>query len=319
MNLNYVVVPLLLACGGAAAQDVSLLAGALNNTMVHERSFAAQIGFAQRFSPYTSVSAEYYNEGHPSRHHRDGLTSQFWLHTAIPERGASFGVAIGPYYFFDTTTGLGNANDYRNEHGWGTLASVSMKWHLAQRTYVEVRANHARTHGRGDSNSVLIGMGYELRNVPQEVRARNQAPGDRMLMLQFGQAIVNSFNSERARAYGIQYRGTVTQNMEWSTSYLNEGQVGLAERRGVTGQLWLLRPFTDRTVISAGAGGYVMRDRINRTSALEESTTNFVPIVSLGARYRLSPDWRAEFTWSRVITEYHRDSDVLLFGIGKVF
>ena len=319
MNTHYLIMPLLLACGAAPAQDVSLLAGALNNTMVHERSFAAQLGFSQRFSPYTSVSAEYYNEGHPSKHHRDGLTSQLWLHTAIPERGASFGVGFGPYYFFDTTTGLGNASDYRNVHGWGALASVSMKWHLAKRTYIEVRANHARTHGKGDSNSVLVGMGYELRNVPDDVRERNQAPGDNMLIVQAGQAIVNSFESERARAYGIQYRGTVTDNMEWSTSYLNEGRVGLVQRSGVTAQLWLLRPFTDRTVLELGAGGYLMRDRINRSNALEEATTNFVPIVSIGARYRLSPDWRAEFSWSRVITEYHRDSDVLLFGVGKVF
>ncbi|MES2756256.1 MAG: hypothetical protein V4693_02690 [Pseudomonadota bacterium] len=319
MNIKYAVLPLLLACGAASAQDVSLLAGALHNKMVDERSFAAQLGISQRFSPYTSVSAEYYNEGHPSKHHRDGLTSQLWLHTPIPERGASFGVAFGPYYFFDTTTGLGHASDYRNVHGWGTLTSVSMKWHLARRTYLEVRANHARTHGRGDSNSIVVGMGYELRDVPEEVRERNQAPGDRMLIAQFGQAIVNSFESERARAHGLQYRGTVTQNMEWSTSYLNEGRVGLVQRRGVTAQLWLLRPFTDRTVIELGGGAYLMRDRINRSSALEESTTNLVPIVTIGARYRLSPDWRAQLSWSRVITEYHRDSDVLLLGIGKVF
>ncbi|MET0857537.1 MAG: hypothetical protein ABWY27_12360 [Telluria sp.] len=319
MNTNYFVVPLLLACGAASAQDVSLLAGSLDNTMVDTRSFAAQLGFAQRFGPYTSVGAEYFNEGHPSKHHRDGLTAQFWLHTPIPERGASFAVGIGPYYFFDTTTGLGQSSDYRNVHGWGSMASVSMKWHLAQRTYFEVRANHVAARGKGDSTSVLIGMGYELRNVPDNVRDLNQEPGDRLLMLQFGQAIVNSFESERARAMGIEYRGTVTQNMEWSTSYLNEGRIGLAERKGVTAQLWLLRPFTDRTVIELGVGGYLMRDRIDRYEPTEDSNTKLVPIVSIGARYRLSPDWRAQLSWSRVVTSYHRDSDVLLLGIGKSF
>ncbi|MFC0134658.1 hypothetical protein CR105_23875 [Massilia eurypsychrophila] len=319
MNTNYFVVPLLLACGAASAQDVSLLAGTLNNTMVHERSFAAQLGLSQRFSPYTSVGAEYFNEGHPSKHHRDGLTAQFWLHTPIPERGASFAVGLGPYYFFDTTTGLGHASDYRNVHGWGSMASVSMKWHLAQRTYIEVRANHVAAHGKGNSNSVLIGMGYELRNVPDHVRDLNQEPGDRMLMLQFGQAIVNSFESERARALGVEYRGTVTQNMEWSTAYLSEGRVGVVERRGVTGQLWLLRPFTDRTVVELGVGGYLMRDRIDRSDASEASFTRLVPIVTIGARYRLSPDWRAQLSWSRVVTSYHRDSDVLLLGVGKMF
>jgi hypothetical protein len=319
MDTKFLALPLLLACGLASAQDVSLLAGALDNSKVHERSFAAELGFSQRMNENTSWSAEYYNEGHPSKHHRDGLTSQFWVHTAIPDQGASFGIGIGPYYYFDTTTGLGVATDYRNLHGWGNLMSLSAKWHLEKRTYVELRVNRAKTHGEGDSNSVLVGMGYELRNVPERTREKNEMPGDRLLMIQGGQAIVNSFESERARAFGIEFRDTVTQNMEWSATALNEGRIGLVQRKGVAAQLWLLRPFTDRTVLELGGGGYLMRDRVNRADATEESKTHLVPIVTIGMRYRFSPDWRAQLSWSRVITDYHRDSDVLLLGVGKVF
>jgi len=319
MQKKYLVIALLLACTSASAQDASLLAGSLDNTQVHERSFGVELGFSQRMNEYTSLSAEYYNEGHPEQHHRDGLTSQLWLHTPIPEQGASFGVGFGPYYYFDTTTGQGSATDYRNDHGWGSLMSLSAKWHLEKRTYVELRFNHANTHGAGDSNSVLIGMGYELQNVPDRVRQRTEKAGDRLLMVQLGQAIVNSFESERARAFGLEYRDTVTQNMEWSATLLNEGRIGLVERKGVAAQLWLLRPFTDNTVLEIGGGGYLMRDQVNRENALEETKTHLVPIVSLGMRYRLSPDWRAQFTWSRVITDYHRDSDVLLIGVGRVF
>jgi hypothetical protein len=306
---------MLFACGFASAQDASFLAGGLNNTKVHERSFTAELGFAQRMNPNLSLSAEYLNEGHPTMHHRDGLTSQLWLHTAIPERGFSFGAGFGPYYYFDTTTGLGSATEYRNVHGWGTVASVSMKWHLEKRSYIEVRANRVRTHGDGDSNGLLVGMGYELKNVPDRV----EKPGDRLIMAQVGQAIVNSFESERATAYGVEFRDTVTQNMEWSASLLNEGPIGVAERKGVVGQLWLLRPFTERTVLELGGGGYLMRDRVNRDDATEESKTHLVPIVTIGIRYRFSPDWRAQFSWSRVVTNYHRDSDVLLLGVGRVF
>jgi hypothetical protein len=319
MQKKHLVLPLLLACGAAGAQDASLLAGALNNTMVHERSFAIQLGFAQRLNPNLSLSAEYYNEGHPARHHRDGLTSQLWAHTAVPEKGVSFGVGFGPYYYFDTTTGLGHAAAYRNVHGWGNLTSLSAKWHLAKRTYVEVRANHARAHGMGDSNSVLIGMGYELRDVPDHVREQNETPGDRLLMVHAGQAIVNSFESERARAYGVEYRDTVTQNMEWSAGLLNEGRIGLVQRRGAVAQLWLLRPFTDRTVLQIGGGAYLMGDRVNRSDAAEESKIHLVPVASIGMRYRISPDWRAQLSWQRVITDYNRDSDLLLVGVGKKF
>ena len=102
---------LLLPVDLAVAQDVSLLAGSLDNHKVHERSFAAELGFSQRMNDFTSLSAEYYNEGHPRLHHRDGFTSQLWLHTPYSERGASFGIAAGPYYYFDTTTGSAHETD----------------------------------------------------------------------------------------------------------------------------------------------------------------------------------------------------------------
>ena len=323
MKLRFLALPLLLASAFAStcasAQDTSVLAGGLHNSKVHENSFAAEVGFSQRMSDYASWSAEYYNEGHPSKHHRDGFTSQIWLHTPYPERGASFGLAVGPYYYFDTTTGLGAATDYRNLHGWGTLFSAGAKWHFEKRSYVEVRVNHANTHGEGDSNSILVGLGYELQNVPDRERRKTERPGDRLLMVQAGQAIVNSFESERARAYGIEYRDTVTQNVEWSVTALNEGRVGLVERKGAAAQLWLLRPLTDRTVLELGTGGYLMRDRVDRDSVTEPSKTHLVPIVTLGARYRVSPLWRAQLSFSRVVTDYHRDSDILLLGVGRLF
>jgi hypothetical protein len=323
MKLIPLALPMLLATAfisqPAFAQDTSVLAGGLHNSKVHENSFAAEVGFSQRMSDYASWSAEYYNEGHPSQHHRDGFTSQVWLHTPYPEKGASFGLGVGPYYYFDTTTGLGAATDYRNLHGWGTLYSAGAKWHFEKRSYVEVRINHARTHGEGDSNSILVGLGYELQNVPDRERRKTERPGDRLLMVQAGQAIVNSFESERARAYGIEYRDTVTQNVEWSVTALNEGRVGLVERKGAAAQLWLLRPLTDRTVLELGTGGYLMRDRINRNSVTEPSKTHLVPIITLGARYRISPLWRAQLSFSRVVTDYHRDSDILLVGVGRLF
>jgi hypothetical protein len=323
MHRKYWSVPTVLALAlvghAAQAQDASLLAGSLDNHKVDERSFAVQLGFSQRMGETTAISAEYLNEGHPSRHHRDGLSMQGWLHTPIPEQGASFAVGIGPYYYFDTTIGTGAFAEYQNDHGWGALASVSAKWHLAKRTYIEARFNHVRAKGAGNSNSFLIGMGYELQNVPDVERRRTERAGDSLLMVLGGQAIVNSFESERARAYAIEYRDTVTQNVEWSVAALNEGKIGLAERRGVAAQVWFLRPFTNRTVLELGAGGYLMRDRDDRDSTDASSNTRLAPIASIGMRYRMTRDWRAQLSWSRVITDYHRDSDVLLLGVGKVF
>jgi hypothetical protein len=100
---------------------------------------------------------------------------------------------------------------------------------------------------------------------------------------------------------------------------MNEGRVGVAERKGVSSQLWLLRPFTERTVLELGLGAYVMRDQVNRFDPTEEARTRFAPIASIGIRYRINPTIRAQLSWSRVITDYHRDSDVFLAGAGVAF
>ena len=36
-------------------------------------------------------------------------------------------------------------------------------------------------------------------------------------------------------------------------------------------------------------------------------------------RYRIDPDWRDQLSFSRVVTDCHRDSDILLTGVGEVF
>jgi hypothetical protein len=319
MRKFLIAMSMLLASAVCAAQDASLLAGRLNVTGSNEHSFAAELGYSYRLGDYAALSADYLNEGHPHLHHRDGLTTQFWLHTKTPEQGLTLAVGAGPYYYFDTTSGAVTAADYRNLHGRGSVVSVSAKWHLEKRSYVELRANRVRTRGEGDSTMLLLGMGYELRNLPEDVKKRNAEAGDSAITLQGGQTIVNSFESERAMALALEYRHTYNENIEWSALLLNEGPIGLVSRKGVAGQLWLLMPFTERTVLEIGGGPYLMRDRVNHENLAEDSKLHLVPLVSVGMRYRLSPEWRTQFTWSRVVTDYHRDSDLLMLGLGRVF
>jgi hypothetical protein len=303
----------------ALAQDVSLLAGAMRVDQNNDRSFAVGLGYAQRLSPYSAASAEYVNEGHPRLHHRDGLALQYWLHTAVEPGGMSYGIGAGPYYYFDTTTGNGSLSDYRNDHGLGTLVSLSARWHFAERSYAEARLAHIHGRKEHDSTLLMLGVGYELRELPHAIKEQNADPGENLLMVQVGRSIVNSFKSEKATAYGIEYRHTVSTNMEWSGTLMNEGRIGVAEREGVATQLWLLRPFTVHTVLELGVGGYVMRDQINRGDVNEDPKIHFAPIASIGIRWRLTPSVRTQLSWSRVITDYHRDSDVFLLGAGLVF
>jgi hypothetical protein len=320
MRYAFLTLPLFFVSFLCQAQDASLLAGAMKvDKRSDNHSFAVQMGYSQRMGEHMAVSAEYVNEGHPRLHHRDGLSLQSWLHTATPSNGISFAVGIGPYYYFDTTTGNGSLADYRNDHGWGLLSSVSAKWHFAHRSYAEARLSRINGRAGHDSTVLVMGMGYELRDLPREVRLSNADPGENLVMLLAGRSIVNSFKSEKASGYGIEYRRTVNPNLEWSVIGMNEGRVGVAERKGVSSQVWLLRPFTERTVLELGAGGYLMRDQVNRGDVNEDPKTHLAPIATVGIRYRINPTLRAQFSWSRVITDYHRDSDVFLMGAGVAF
>lgn len=51
--------------------------------------------------------------------------------------------------------------------------------------------------------------------------------------------------SETATSYGLEYRRTVNPKVEWSVILMSEGKVDAAERKGVGGQVRLLRPFTE--------------------------------------------------------------------------
>ena len=312
----------LLACAASAvqAQDASVLAGVLRvDKDAHDTTFAVNVGYTHHLHPYFSVSADYLNEGHPPLHHRDGLGAQFWVHTPIPEQGWSVAAGFGPYYYFDTTTGNGSREDYRNDHGWGQLMSLSAKYHMAGRSYVEARLSH--THGitAHDSSMLLVGLGYELRDVPRRDRLDNADSGDNLVMLLAGRSIVNSFKSETATSSGIEYRHTVNPNVEWSVIAMDEGKVGVAHRRGVSSQVWLLRPFTERTVLEMGLGAYAMRDQLDRNDPAADRRTRVAGLASIGMRYRINDTWRAQLTWSRVITDYERDSDVFLLGAGIAF
>lgn len=321
MRFIFRVLPLIFVSSCAFAQDVSLLAGAMGMRENDQNSFAVQLGYSQRLGDYTAVSAEYVNEGHPDLHHRDGLAGQFWLHTKTPEKGWSFAAGIGPYFYFDTTPGRGS-QVYRNDHGWGAIASASVKYHLASSLYVEAKASRIKGLSGHDSDILLVGVGYELGATPRAVRLENAEAGDNTILLLKSQTIVNSLNSEQLSGGAIEYRRTIHENLELSVMALNEGKEGTEgplARKGIVTQAWLMRPLTDRTILELGAGVYTMRDKTERDNLAQEDTTHVAPIVSIGVRYRFNPTLRAQLSWSRVITNYHRDSDLFLLGAGVTF
>ncbi len=302
--------------GVLQAQEVSLLAGKLKVQDNDERSFGANLSYTYKLGEHGAASFSYLNEGHPPLHHRDGLSSQLWLRTREPIQDLSFAAGIGPYFYFDTTTGSGSATDYRNEHGWGALATLSAKWHFAQHWFVQLQGNRIYVRNQHDTSMLLLGIGYELQTPAVDATRLNVTPGDNIFILSAGRAIINSFESERSGATALEYRRTLSQYAEWSVGWLNEGSVLGTRRKGVAAQLWLVRPLAERVVLQFGGGLYPMTDHLEHTNVDRGARARLALLASIGVRYRLSPRWRAQLTWSRVITDYHRDADVFLLGFG---
>lgn len=305
------------------AQELSLLAGGLKQHHTDQHTYAWSLDYRHRIGNHAALGLTYLNEGHPDNHHRDGIGALAWARSGALAAGWSLAAGIGPYYYFDTTSD--NTADHLNEHGWGMLASVAATWQMQRRWFVQLRANRVIVPAGINTTSVLLGVGYRLDGTPvpdaqSAMWSSNGSATGHELTLSAGQTVVNSFDSERARAYAVEYRRGLGRHLDWTLAWLNEGDARLLRRQGLATQLWLLRPLLDgRLTLGVGAGPYLAVDRDRSTPGAESRRERLAGLLSLGARYRVNPDFLLRFSWSRVITDYHRDSDVLLIGVGHAF
>lgn len=311
-----------LSARSAQAQELSLLAGGLKQHHTDEHTYAWSLDYQRRLGDHAALGLTYLNEGHPDNHHRDGIGAQIWARSGALGPGFSLAAGVGPYFYFDTTSL--NTADHLNDHGWGALASLAATWQMQQRWFLQLRANRVFAHSSINTSSVLLGVGYRLDDTPepdmQRAMPSSKPATGHELTLSSGRTIVNSFKSERAAAASVEYRRGLDHHLDWTVAWLKEGNAGLLHRRGVATQLWLMRSLVhDRLALGFGAGPYLAVDREQDKNSAEDGRKRLAGLLSLTARYRVSPDFLVRFSWSRVITDYHRDSDVLLIGVGYKF
>lgn len=302
------------------AQELSLLGGGLRQQHTGQHTYAWSLDYQQRLGEHAALGLVYLNEGHPDNHHRDGISAQAWARSGTLAAGWSLAAGIGPYYYFDTTSD--NGADHLNEHDWGLLASVAATWQMQQRWFVQLRANRLVVRDGFNTSSLLLGVGYRFDDSPAPGRmpSPDAAATGHELTLSAGQIVVNSFDSERARAYAVEYRRNLGRDLDWTLSWLDEGDAVLLRRRGVATQLWLRRPLLDgRLTLGVGAGPYLATDHDRSRPGADGERERLAGLLSLGARYQLSRGFLLRFSWSRVLTDYHRDADVLLLGVGHAF
>ena len=101
-----------------------------------------------------------------------------------------------------------------------------------------------------------------------------------------------------------------------SIAWLNEGDPRLIGRYGIVTQGWYEPSFSgDRFTLGVGLGLYIAVDEEREG----DQDAFAAGILTMTTSYRVGRDWTARFTWSRVLSNYDRDTDISLFGLGYRF
>jgi len=308
---------LALAAGAVSAQEVTGYAGALHVNRAHENSFSAGVSYSHPVSQHFALSLSYLNEGHPTDHHRDGVAGQLWIRTGYNQPGWTFGAGAGQYYYFDTTE-LHHpvGTQYTNDHGWAAIYSLQATYHYPDsRWYNQVQLNRISPAGKDATTALMLGVGYQFNGVKGDKLHVQGASADEAVTIMAGQGINNSLDSERATIAAIEYRRAVSRYIDWTVTAINEGNTAQSKRNGIATQLWLIRSLNEKVELGMGAGPYFTA----KVPDAEGQRSHKAGLVSIAGRYHLAKRVVAEAAWNRVVTDYHRDADLLLIGLGYSF
>jgi len=298
----------------AAAQELFALAGGMRADDPESHSYAWTLSYTQHLNEHLSASFSWLNEGHVPIHHRDGHTAQICAHVDTAHPALTVAVGIGPYRYFDTTAADSGAG-YANSHGWGTIYSIAAVWQTSGRWSYQLRLNRVDTEDNIDTTLVIAGVGYRLKRdvgtTPENIgAARNE------VTLYLGQTIVNSFESESSEAVGVEYKRRFGPLVRGSLALLYEGDARLVRRDGTVAQLWLEPSFFgDRFSVGVGGGIYHAIDDYRGGRATHRASG----IATVTTSYRVAGDWIGRFAWNRIITDYDRDTDIFMLGLGYRF
>lgn len=314
----------MLSSSSAIASEMTVLGGVVwsQNAARDDSSYSWQLEYREELSDYFAASLSYLNEGHVPGHHRDGNALQLWLTSDVIDRRLSLSAGIGPYYYFDTTSPAIGGGSYTNEHGFGGAFSLAAVWKTETPWFFMLRNNWVKTFGRMDSVSALAGIGYQL-DAPKPPKPSDDSPEpreetDNEITLFVGRTIANSFKSERSSALSIEYRRSLVGYLDWTVSWLYEGDSRLIRRDGLASQLWLVKAFQDdRIALGFGAGAYFAIDQQVGQNQVEDRIIS--AICTITGSYRLDPHWSLRTSWNRIVTNYNRDTDVIVGGIGYRF
>lgn len=275
------------------------------------RSYGWLLSYSHELRPHLAASISWQNEGHVPSHHRDGFSPQLWARANVAPQ-LVFAVGAGPYRYFDTVPAATSAG-YADRHGWGMLYSFAATWRSASTPWLyQLRLDRVVLSHGIDSTRVTAGVGYRLQRQAKAADTARQSE----LAVFLGRSIVNSFGSEGAPAKSVEFRHAFGPLLRASAAWIDEGDAELVRRSGVAAQGWLEPRFSEgKLSLGVGFGPYFARDE----ARVDGRKSIVAGMATVTASYELGRDWLARASWSRVITKYDRDADILLVGLGYRF
>jgi hypothetical protein len=293
------------------------------------------IAFRQTPLPYFAWSLGYLNNGHFPGHHRDGVAGEVWVPFTFADEHLTASIGGGPYYYFDTQK-ANNANGFADVHGWAWVLSADLRVHLWSHAtepgwFLDFRFDWSAPTKDIETHSWFTGIGYRMySDWTRGATTQKTIPGfaQNEILGYFGKTVVNSPSPPTARAEAGEYRRQLGFDFtRVSVAFVNEGNAALIRRNGVIYEGWLEPSFWDGNAsVGAGWGGYTALDKYRSSPGRHVS---YVVSATLSARpLNLIPGLRStpvaqrlalRFTWHRIVTDYNRDTDILLFGLGYRF
>ncbi len=327
MRLLLVLILLMTSAVPVAAGEVFLFYGATDQQGVPDRSFSYAAEYREGLGEHWAISIGYLNEGHLPNHHRDGLAPlTLWWRMNVMDRRLSLAVGAGPYVYADTTENPPGV--VLDRHGVGGLLGGSATWYFDSRFLLQARVNWINTKDSIDTLTALVGIGYQL-DAPVKTGPLPRPPfhrekkTDNELTLFVGETSVNNPGSPKSLAWSVEYRRGLYPYLDVSASWLNEGDNVLIRRNGLITELWPVRSFfNDRLSLGCGLGAYLAVDHRNEDPSGEGGSAFASGIMSATVslqNFSFDPNWTARFVMHRIVTNYNKDTDIFLVGLGYRF
>ena len=310
------------ACLSLRAQELTLLGGTMKAINLGESSYTWQIDYCQDFYRNLAASLTYINEGHVLGHHRDGYAVEVWGRLPTPHNRFSVSLGLGAYSFYDTQASPAGGTE--NIHGTAPIISFSGTGYLSNRTFYRLTLNQILPAHEMKSSTAALGIGYwfgredkptpgEFGHGPDEKAA---VTGNELTVFG-GESVVNTFFSQSARAYAVEFRRGFVRHVDWTTTFIYEGNPIIVRRSGFATQAWAVNNFfNDHVTVGIGLGPYFYIDRKHPADASRINPAAIAPLASLTISDRLSEHWNLRLIVDRVTSSYDRDADIFLLGLG---